>query len=73
MFDFFRKRAWAVKVALFAFWRRRKLNVYVVPVRELQTVRAIWIPYTGRYAGGNNKKPKRDRTLYEQAWNELKN
>ena len=39
---FIGKRAWAVKVALFAFWRRRKLKVYVVPVRELQTVPAIW-------------------------------
>ena len=38
---FIGKRAWAVKVALFAFWRRRKLKVYVVPVRELQTVRAM--------------------------------
>jgi hypothetical protein len=42
------KRTRAVKVALFAFWRHRKLKVHVVPVRELQSLRAIWIPYTGR-------------------------
>jgi hypothetical protein len=43
-----------------------------VPVRDLNKLSAIWIPYSGRYAGGNKKKPKRDWTAYEEAWKKLK-
>jgi hypothetical protein len=67
------KRTRAVKVALFAFWRDQRLKLYVLPVRALQTLSSIWVPYTGRYAGGNKKKPKRDWTAYEEAWDQLDN
>jgi hypothetical protein len=67
------KRTRTVKVALFAFSRGRRFVVYVLPVRDLQTVSGIWLPYTGRYAGGNKKKPKRDWTAYEDAWHKLSN
>ena len=67
------KRTRAVKVALFAFWKGRRLNLYVLPVRDLKKVSTIWFPYSGKYAVGNNKRPKRDWTAYEDAWDKLKN
>ena len=67
------KRTRTMKVALFAFWRDGRLKLYLLPVRELQTRSEIWIPYSGSYAEGNNKKPKRYRTAYDEAWDKLKN
>lgn len=65
------KRTRAVEVALFAFWKDRRLKLYVLPVRELEKLSTIWLPYSGRYALRSNKKPKRDWTVYEEAWNKL--
>jgi hypothetical protein len=51
---FIGKRTRAVKVALFAFWKDRSLKLYVVPVRDLNKLSAIWIPYSGREVRAEN-------------------
>jgi hypothetical protein len=58
------------KIALFAFWRR-VIKLYVVPICDLKNLSWVWLPADGIYARANNKKPKRDWTLYANAWHVL--
>jgi hypothetical protein len=58
------------KAALFAVRRGGRMKLYLIPTSQLRNVSSVYIPADG-YAAGSSKKPKKDWTLYEQAWHWL--
>jgi hypothetical protein len=58
------------KAALFAVRRGRRVKLYVIPTAHLRNVSSVYIPADG-YAVDSSKKPKKDWTLYEEAWHWL--
>jgi hypothetical protein len=46
------------------------MNLYLIPTSHLRTVFSVYIPADG-YAAGSSKKPKKDWTLYKEAWHWL--
>jgi hypothetical protein len=59
------------KVALWAMRSGRAIKVYVIPLTHLRKVSSVYIPIEGKYAVGNNNKPRKDWTRYEDAWHLL--
>jgi len=60
------------KVAVLAVLKPAGIKLYVVPVRHLANVTNILLPFNGKYAMGRYKKPNRDWTAYENAWQWVK-
>ena len=59
------------KAALFAIRKGRSMKLYVIPTSHLRKVSAVYIPADGKYAVGSSKKPRKDWTRYEAAWDLL--
>jgi hypothetical protein len=59
------------QVALFAIRRGRTMKLYVIPLTHLRNISSVYIPANGKYATGSSKKPRKDWTLYEEAWHLL--
>lgn len=51
--------------------KRRLLRVYVVPLTHLRKVSSVYLPVEGKYAVRSSRKPRKDWTLYEDAWHLL--
>jgi hypothetical protein len=60
------------KVAVLAVIKPAGIKLYVVPVRHLLNVTKFLLPFNGKYAMGRYKKPNRDWTAYENAWQWVK-
>ena len=65
------RRTKEAKAAVFAVWTGQVIKLYVVPVRDFMNVSSFMLPFNGKYAE-HGKKPKRDWTAYENAWEFVK-
>jgi len=70
----FRVGKWmkGAKFAILAVFKPAGMKIYVVPVRHLLKAAVILLPFNGKYAMGRYKKPNRDWTAYEGAWQWVK-
>jgi hypothetical protein len=60
------------KIALWATRSGRRIKLYVIPLTQLKNVSSVYIPADGKYAVGNGKKPRKDWTRFESAWDLLR-
>lgn len=55
------------KALVFAI-KGRITKLYVVPRSHLRNVSAVYVPANGKYHLYSGKKPRKDWTVYEDAW-----
>jgi hypothetical protein len=56
------------KVALWGVKNGGPMKLYVIPLSHLRNVSVVYIPAGGRYGERSSKKPRKDWTRYEEAW-----